>query len=635
MRVLLAILILAVSSFAQPLQKEFAVAGAANLKVVNLSGRVNVFADKETKDKAFLTAVSPAQTIAEDELLITQLGNRISVEVKAQEVKKRIDLTLRVPARAAVEVKTASGEVQIAGSIAAATVQTDTGTIYTDIPLVQLDYRFMWLASSPRYLSEIDLEKVKEKTGGRFAVNGHFVDQGTLDKARIEAEKEKSEAADQSSEKADSRQSPAPNTDDRLDGGLRPPLNNADGDAGTKVKKKKSEKGKKTALAFNSTDVELMPIALDFTTERGIILLNVNPGEVPTNLRERPLSNAAKAIVRSGDSLLMSAIRLASPKYFGDYARTLPPVRIAPALGLRAAGEELEASTLRRVNVSVTDAAGRAVRDLKPGDFSIFENNQPREVISVESSVAPFNLVLLLDVSGSVEDYMDFIRKAARSFLATAREQDRIAIVMFNDDAKTLATFTTDREALSKSLDSFDAGGGTAYYDGLAYALVDTLRPLRGERTAIVALSDGDDNRSFLSFESLMGSIQESGALIYPLYVPSELVAVAKVNPNASVDTMRTKYLGLSSKAEEEGARLAAVSGGVYYPIRRLEDLQKAYDDVVVQLRTAYTITFRSELPEDISSKTGRASPRLKVKVNRENAYAKTGSVVNVGSEQK
>ncbi|MCV4639504.1 hypothetical protein OFB62_29845, partial [Escherichia coli] len=84
---------------------------------------------------------------------------------------------------------------------------------------------------------------------------------------------------------------------------------------------------------------------------------------------------------------------------------------------------------------------------------------------------------------------------------------------------KSLVSFTSDKRELSSSLDTFDAGGGTAYYDAIAFVLTETLRPLKGERTAIVILTDGDDNRSFLPFEALIGSIEESGALIYPLYV--------------------------------------------------------------------------------------------------------------------
>ncbi|MCV4754239.1 hypothetical protein OFC37_32755, partial [Escherichia coli] len=86
-------------------------------------------------------------------------------------------------------------------------------------------------------------------------------------------------------------------------------------------------------------------------------------------------------------------------------------------------------------------------------------------------------------------------------------------------------------------------------------------------RTAIVILTDGDDNRSFLPFEALIGSIEESGALIYPLYVPTGLIAAGSVS-DSGPDPLRSRYLGrgLTSQAEMEGKRLAAVSGGIYYP---------------------------------------------------------------------
>jgi VWFA-related protein len=240
--------------------------------------------------------------------------------------------------------------------------------------------------------------------------------------------------------------------------------------------------------------------------------------------------------------------------------------------------------------------------------------------VSVSRSTAPFNLVPLLDVSGSVENYVNFIRKAARSFVDTVESDDRVSIVIFNEDVKVLSKFTTDKEKLSKSLDSFDAGGGTAYYDALAYTIADTLRPLKGERTAIVILSDGDDNRSFLAFDSLAGSIQESGALIYPLYVPSGLIALAV--QNADMDPMRKKYMSLTAKSEGEGEKLAKISGGVYYPITQIGQIQQAYQDIVAQMRSAYEITYRSE-----SANGNGASPRLKIRAKRDNVFTTITSV--------
>ena len=368
-------------------------------------------------------------------------------------------------------------------------------------------------------------------------------------------------------------------------------------------------------------------VTLKLTTARGIILLNVPPNEVMSDLRERPLTNAAKAIIRSGDSLLMEAIRRASPKYFGDYSRTLPPLRLEPRFADKAAGIAVPNARVKTATVRVTDLKNRAIPGLRPADFEVVENGREREIISVERSNAPFNLVLLLDVSGSIENYVNFIRKAARNFVNTVGPEDRVAIVIFNEDVKKLSTFTTDKGKLSESLDTFDAGGGTAYYDALAYTISDTLRPLKGDRTAIVVLTDGDDNRSFLAFDSLAGSIQESGALIYPLYVPSALIALAAQNPDADIDPMRKKYMSLTAKSEGEGEKLAKLSGGVYYPISEVNQIQKAYEDIVLQMRSAYRVTYRSEAADAGNG----ASPRLKIRSKRENTFATVTSVVASG----
>jgi VWFA-related protein len=310
---------------------------------------------------------------------------------------------------------------------------------------------------------------------------------------------------------------------------------------------------------------------------------------------------------------------------FGDFARTLPPLRNEPSLvALRPPGEIATsvAPQLMRVNASVTDRNGRAIPGMRDSDFAVFEDGSERKIVNVSPTTEPFNLVLLLDVSGSVEERIDFIRKAARDFLSTASPQDRISIISFHDDIKIISNFSTNRALLSKQLDEIDAGGATALYDALAYTLVDTLKPLRGERTAVVILSDGDDNKSFVPFPAILEATIESGALIYPLYVPSGLIPEGSVpRPSITVDPMRTRYLTITTRAAEEGQKLATVSGGVFYPIKRLEDLQKAYDDVVAQMRTAYTITYTS-------GADGKSHRRIRVRANRDGASVRLSPVV-------
>jgi VWFA-related protein len=578
------------STWAQTYQKEFTVGSKAALTIKNRNGRVTVITSENEKDKAILQATSPGTPVEPRDVSIS--GGDITVRDRGSQ--DRIDLTIRVPARARVKIESESGMVDVIGDLALAEVTTNTGTIHADVPLDAVKFKFLWQASHPRFLSDVELPRVKEGRAGSFSISG------TLGaNAKKSKDKKKLRTGDSSTDAVDT----GPVQDEMTE---RP----VDGKSEQSEANKQSKREKL--------------VQLNLTTQRGVILLNVDPSMAPNDLRERPLTEAAKAIVRSGDSPLIDAIRKVSPRLFGDYAKTLPPPRTEPALvTLRPPGEIATAVTpqLMRVNASVTDRNGRAIAGMRSSDFAVYEDGTERNIVNVTPATEPFNLILLLDVSGSIEERIDFIRKAARDFLNTASPQDRISIISFRDDIQIISGFTTDRSLLSRKLDEIDAGGATALYDALAYSLVDTLKPLRGERTAIVVLSDGDDNKSFVPFPAILEAMIESGALIYPLYVPSGLIPESSVpQPAITVDPMRTRYLTITTRAAEEGQKLAIISGGVFYPIKRLEDLQKAYDDVVAQLRTAYTITYSSN---------GGGHRRIRVRTNRDGASVRLSPAVS------
>lgn len=539
------------SAFAQGFKQELEAPEKIELTVRNLDGRVSVVASEEQQKKVTVEAKSSGDAIDPSDVKVEAKGSSFTVDVRPRGEKNRIDVVVTIPVRSKVDIEGQAGSVDVVGNVESATVKTDTGTIHADVPLEALKFDFVWEASRPRYMSDVELPPVKEKAGGMFRLSGRL---------------------------------------------------------GEKDKKKE----------------EL--IALNFRTQRGVVLLNIDPEMAPADLRERPLTEAARAIVRSGDSALVDAIRKVSPKMFGDYAKTLPPPEKEPELVRRTPIDQIVSSVapqLLRFNASVTDRHGRAISGMRESDFTVWENGIERRVTNVSPANEPFNLVLLLDVSGSVEERMDFIRKAARDFLRTASPQDRISIISFRDDIQIISDFSTDRQMLSRKLDEIDAGGGTALYDALGYILSEPLRRLRGERTAIVVMSDGDDNKSFLPFPAILEALSESGALVYPLYVPSGLIPEASVpRPEITIDPLRSRYLTLTTRAEDEARKLATASGGVYYPIRRLEDLQKAYDDVVAQLRSAYTITYASNAVS--------TAPRVRVRTNRDGASIRLSPVVGL-----
>ena len=533
---------------AQAYEKELSASGKASFTIKNRTGRVSVIASDNEKDASSLKATSTGGAVEASDISVS--GNEIVV----RERPYRIDLTVHVPKRSRVRVESETGMVDVIGDLEVADVITNTGTIHADVPTDALKLKFEWASSRPRYLSDVELPKVKEGRGGAFSISGTV---------GPEAKRKKEKKKKDEPQKTDS--------DKNENDPTNPP---ADRPATASGKPDDPKEPERQQL-----------VRLNFVTQRGVILLNVDPSMAPNDLRERPLTEAAKAIVRSGNEPLVDAIRKLSPRMFGDYARTLPPPRNEPTLvAVRQPGELVTAVApqLMRVNASVTDRNGRAIPGMRDADFSVYEDGAERKIVNVTPTTEPFNLVLLLDVSGSVEERIDFIRKAARDFLSTASPQDRISIIAFHDDIKIISDFTTDRGLLSRKLDELDAGGATALYDALAYTLVDTLKPLRGERTAVVIMSDGDDNKSFVPFPAILEATIESGALIYPLYVPSGLIPEGSVpKPSITVDPMRSKYLTITTRAAEEGQKLADASGGVFYSIKRIEDLQKAYDDVV------------------------------------------------------
>jgi VWFA-related protein len=574
---------------AQAYERDLNLSSKALLTIKNRTGRVSVVAADSEKAKPSLKATSTGAPVAPGDIVVS--GNEIVV----REHPYRIDLIVRVPRRARVRVESEAGMVDVIGDFEVADVITNTGTIHADVPLDALKFKFEWESSRPRYLSDVELPRVKEGHAGTFSIAGVV---GPDAKRKKHKKAESSEGRDADADKSA--------TDGNGDKAVEAGENNSD-----PVEKLPEQQGL---------------VRLNFVTQRGVILLNVDPSMAPNDLRERPLTEAAKAIVRSGDGPLSDAIRTVSPRMFGDYAKTLAHPRSEPELrASRVPGENVTAVApqLMRVNASVTDRNGRAIPGMRDADFSVYEDGSERKIVNVSPTSEPFNLVLLLDVSGSVEERIDFIRKAARDFLRTASPQDRISIISFHDDIRIISDFTTDRALLSKKLDELDAGGATALYDALGYTLVETLKPLRGERTAVVIMSDGDDNKSFVPFPAILEATIESGALVYPLYVPSGLIPESSVpQPSITVDPMRTKYLTITTRAAEEGAKLAQVSGGVFYSVKRLDDLQKAYDDIVAQMRTAYTITYNSNV-------NSSAHRRVRVRANRDGASVRLSPAIS------
>jgi VWFA-related protein len=230
---------------------------------------------------------------------------------------------------------------------------------------------------------------------------------------------------------------------------------------------------------------------------------------------------------------------------------------------------------------------------LQQREFAVFENGAAQEISFFASAETPFDLVLLLDLSGSTADKVGLIRKSSQRFVDSARAGDRIAIVTFSDTIQVVSLLTADREALKKSVGDIEKPeGGTRFWDSLRFVLEHVLGQSRVEnrRSAVVVMTDGVDNAlpdvvgegSRTTFEELLEIVRHSDTIVLPIYLDTEKEGVRQHRMLASA-------YGL---ARQQLDQLAAESGNVVYRARKVKDLEDVYTRIMHDLSTVYSIGY-------------------------------------------
>jgi VWFA-related protein len=251
-------------------------------------------------------------------------------------------------------------------------------------------------------------------------------------------------------------------------------------------------------------------------------------------------------------------------------------------------------SDLVDLKVSVLGFAPNAPTPLlDQKDFVVLEDGAPQEISFFAAADAPFDLVLLLDLSGSNSKNLKMIRNSAKRFVDAARDVDRIALVTFTDSPALYSSFTLDRRRLKKSIDDMDeAIGGTNFWDSLDFVLRDLIpRGSGSRRSAVVVMTDGIDNAlpdvpgpgSRIPFEKLIENIRTSETIIFPIYLDTEEENVKRYH------VPRLAY----AQARQQLGQIAAACGTTLYHAAKLNDLDTVYAQVVRDLSTVYSIGYR------------------------------------------
>jgi Ca-activated chloride channel homolog len=168
-----------------------------------------------------------------------------------------------------------------------------------------------------------------------------------------------------------------------------------------------------------------------------------------------------------------------------------------------------------QVTATVTDGRGRFIGGLTRGNFRVYEDDVPQAISTFFSQDIPLEIVVAMDVSGSMKASMPTVKLAVKKFLSALRPADRVTVLTFNDNVFTLARPSVDLAARLRAIDRMTAWGGTALYEVIVKA-VEQLGRQSGRR-ALVVFTDGEDVSSRIPIEVVERRLETSDVVVYPI----------------------------------------------------------------------------------------------------------------------
>jgi Ca-activated chloride channel homolog len=275
--------------------------------------------------------------------------------------------------------------------------------------------------------------------------------------------------------------------------------------------------------------------------------------------------------VRAQRALLLAAVLALASRALADAGAPKPGRVLAFPAGVE----------MVNLNVSVLAHHDHFVTDLRPQDFVVLEDGIRQQTTLFLQEDLPISVVVMLDVSGSMNASIGTARQAAARLIENLRPQDQAEVVQFSDRSTVLQEFTSDREKLLAAVQSTAIGGGTALHNALYVTLKDVASLIKTEdvrRRAIVLLSDGEDTASMISDDRVLEAARTCEISVYSILISAPRIAL-------SAGSDQARYL-LSALARESG-------GQAFFPSSPAE-LGRLYSRIAEELRSQYTIGYVS-----------------------------------------
>ncbi|HVN76441.1 MAG TPA: VWA domain-containing protein [Thermoanaerobaculaceae bacterium] len=224
--------------------------------------------------------------------------------------------------------------------------------------------------------------------------------------------------------------------------------------------------------------------------------------------------------------------------------------------------------------VTVLDHEGKLVTGLPRDSFRVLEDGVEVPLDSFATTEElPLSLGILVDTSGSMLPEFPEVRRAVAGFGSRLlREGDHYFLMTFSFEPKMRLEWNGDPQGLVGALERTVPEGGTSLYD----ALVRSLEMFRGRRgrSALVLLSDGDDNTSRTSWDA---TLRYARTARVPIFTIGYGIGALDFTIKAHLKDLAT-----------------ATGAEVFSAPKKAGTLDEVYQRIDKELRAQYLLTYRS-----------------------------------------